>query len=82
MASRVVARDTVRDTSAVLVIGRAGKQVRINEFALTIEQALLFVGDLLDTIKAAALAEVESVIYPANWQEHAASRVSSETRGR
>ena len=81
MASRVVARDTVRDTSAVLVIGRAGKQVRINEFDLTIEQAMLFVGDLLDTIKAAALAEVESVIYPANWQEHSASLTSSETKG-
>jgi len=82
MASRVVARDTVRDASALLVIGRVGKQVRINEFALTIEQALLFVGDLLDTIKAAALAEVESVIFPANWQEHSAPLVSSETRGR
>jgi alkyl hydroperoxide reductase subunit AhpC len=76
MASRVVARDTVCDTPAVLVIGRAGKQVRINELALTIEQALLVVGDLLDTIKAAVLAEVESVVYPANWQEHSAPRVA------
>ena len=82
MASRVVARDTLRDTSALLVVGRAGKQVRINEFALTIEQALLFVGDLLDTIKAAALAEVESVVYPVNWQEHSASLTAAETRGR
>jgi hypothetical protein len=64
MASRVVARDTLRDASALLVIGRSGKHVRINEFALTIEQALLFVSDLLDTIKAAALVEVEGVIYP------------------
>ncbi len=82
MASRVVARDTLHDAPTSLVIGRAGQHVRINEFDLTIEQALLFVGDLLDTIKAAALAEVESVIYPANWQENSASLASSETLGR
>jgi hypothetical protein len=73
MASRVVARDTVCNTPALLVIGRAGEHIRINEFDLTIEQAMLFVGDLLDTIKATALAEVESVVYPANRQENSAS---------
>ena len=73
MASRIVARDTLRNAPASLVISRAGKHVRINEFDLTIDQAMLFVGDLLDTIKAAALAEVESVIYPAKRQENSAS---------
>jgi hypothetical protein len=73
MASRIVARDTLRNASASLVVGRAGKHVRINEFDLTIEQAMLLVGDLLDTIKAAALAEVESVIYPTNQQQNSAS---------
>jgi hypothetical protein len=73
MASRIVVRDTSRNAPALLVIGRAGKQVRINEFDLTIEQAMLFVGDLLETIKAAALTEVENVIYPAKRQENSAS---------
>jgi hypothetical protein len=63
----------LRNAPALLVISRAGKHVRINEFDLTIEQAMLFVGDLLDTIKAAALAEVESVVYPSNQQENSAS---------
>jgi hypothetical protein len=73
MASRVVACDTLHNAPVSLVISRAGKYIRINEFDLTIDQAMLFVGDLLDTIKATALAEVESVIYPLNQQENSAS---------
>jgi hypothetical protein len=63
MASRIVVHDTLQNAPALLVISRAGKHIQINEFDLTIDQALLVVGDLLDTIKAAALAEAESALY-------------------
>ena len=76
MVSRVVVRDTVRDTSAVLVIGRAGKQIRINEFALTIEQALLVVGDLLDMLKAATTGEGRQTANAAGTGSRARSAMS------
>ena len=60
MASRIVVHDTLHNVPALLVISRAGKHVQINEFDLTIDQALMSVSDLLDTIKAAALAEAAS----------------------
>ena len=53
MASRIVVHDALHNAPALLVISRVGEQVRINEFDLTVAQALLVIGDLLDTIKAA-----------------------------
>ena len=63
MASRIEVHDRLHHAPALLVIGRVGNHVQINELELTIEQALMSVGDLLDTIKAAALAEAESAVY-------------------
>ena len=63
MASRIVVHDRLHNAPALLIIGRVGNHVQINEFDLTIDQALMSIGDLLDTIKAAALAEAESAVY-------------------
>ncbi len=63
MASRIVVHDRLHNAPALLVIGRVGKHVQINEFDLTIDQALMSIGDLLDTIKAVALAEAESAVF-------------------
>jgi len=63
MASRIVVHDALHNAPALLVISRVGEQVRINEFDLTVAQTLLVIGDLLETIKAAALAEAESAVF-------------------